>query len=643
MKHGFLKVAAVTPKIRIADCDYNAKAAIKAIKDAALKGAQIICLPELCVTGYTCGDLFFQKTLQDGAIIAVQEIAKETKEIDAIIFVGAPFALNSALYNCAFCLNKGKIVGIVPKTHLPNYAEFYEMRHFSSCNNTLQNVEINGEQVLFGTNIIFCARKNNNVKIAVEICEDLWAPIPPGTYHALAGACVIANLSASNEVIGKAEYRRELIKNQSARLLCGYIYSNAGAGESTSDIVFGAHNIIAENGRILKQSMPFEHGIAISEIDVEKLVSERIKNTSFCECDDEEYAYVQIDINEKDVVLTRGVEKTPFVPQSNEIKASRCEQILTMQAQGLATRLEHTNAQTAVVGISGGLDSCLALLATVRAFKIIGAPVQNIVAVTMPCFGTTQQTLSNAQELCAQLGVTLKHINITNTVKSNFNDIGHDENNHDVTYENTQARVRTLVLMNLANSENGLVIGTGDLSELALGWATYNGDHMSMYSVNCSVPKTLVRHIVEYVAHSCGNEKLEKVLKGILDTPVSPELLPAQDGKISQQTEQIVGPYILHDFFLYYLVRYNFTPSKIYFLACEAFKEDFDKSTVLKWMHVFYKRFFSQQFKRNCVPDGPKVGSVALSPRGDWRMPSEAVAKLWLLEIEKLIEDIKVL
>ncbi len=636
MEHGFIKVAACTPDIHVADCEFNTVSAVETIKKATSAGAQIICLPELCITGYTCGDLFFQKTLQDAAINSVLSVAHQTKHLDAVIFIGAPYVHKDALYNCAFCLNRGQIVGIVPKTYLPNYAEFYEMRHFAPSTGEMQTAVISGKEIPFGTSIIFCGGENGDVKIATEICEDLWAPIPPCSYHALAGANVVVNLSASDETIGKADYRRNLVENQSAKLLCAYIYSDAGRGESTSDMVFAQHNIVAENGAILSESRPFGKGVAISEVDIEKLTAERVKNITFNACRTQGYTYVNIELNSTHMNLTREFAKTPFVPHVETLRKSRCEEILMIQAQGLAKRLLHTNANTAVVGISGGLDSCLALLVTERAFKIVGKPLEKIIAVTMPCFGTTQRTLENAKTLCASLGVTLRQVDITKTVQSNFEDIGHDKNNHDVTFENTQARVRTLVLMNMANSENGLVIGTGDLSELALGWATYNGDHMSMYSVNCSVPKTLVRHIVDYVATTCESRQLSSVLKGILNTPVSPELLPAENGEISQQTEEIVGPYILHDFFLYYMVRFNFNPQKIYYIAQKTFDDEFDKATILKWLHTFYKRFFSQQFKRNCVPDGPKVGSVALSPRGDWRMPSDAVSKLWLDEIEHL-------
>ncbi len=636
MKHGFLKVAAVTPEIRVANCEHNANSAIEVITKAAKQDAQVISLPELCITGYTCGDLFFQSALRKGALDGVYKVASATKNIDAVIFIGAPFEYNGELYNCAFCLNKGEIVGIVPKTHLPNYAEFYELRHFTSKFGGVQSINLNGKLTPFGTDILFHCDKNENIKIAAEICEDLWAPIPPCSYHALAGATVIVNLSASDEVVGKAQYRRNLVANQSARLLCGYVYSDAGRGESTSDMVFAAHNLVCENGKILSESAPFENSVAISEIDVEMLVSERLKNITFKADDTENYTHVPVSLSEKHTKLTRKFSKTPFVPQNLVAVKNRCEDIINIQAEGLAARIKHINVNTVVVGISGGLDSCLALLVAVESFKRINKPLSQITAVTMPCFGTTSRTFNNAKALCGTLGVGFKSIDITNTVKSNFNDIGQDESVHDVTFENTQARVRTLVLMNLANKENGIVLGTGDLSELALGWATYNGDHMSMYNVNCGVPKTLVRHIVEHISNICDNDKLGATLKDILNTPVSPELLPAKNGDISQETEEIVGPYILHDFFLYYVVRMNFSPQKIYYIARFAFCNVYEDSVILKWLRVFYKRFFAQQFKRNCVPDGPKVGSVALSPRGDWRMPSDADGRLWLDELENL-------
>ncbi len=630
MKHNFIKVAALTPVMKVADCYNNAKKIIEECKNAAEQGAVVIALPETSITGYTCADLFFQNTLQKSALDAVLQIANETKQLNSVIFVGAPFVYNGALYNCAFCLNKGKIIGIVPKTHLPNYAEFYESRNFTPAPATNLKVNVNGESVLFGTKIIFTAKNNENIKIAVEICEDLWAPLPPSTHHCLAGANVIVNLSASSETVGKADYRRELVRGLSARLMCAYIYSDSGQGESTTDVVFAGHNIIAENGHIIKQNELFKYEQAISEIDVEYLENERIKNTTFNVIQSNEYCNVYFEVEQKDTVLTRNISKTPFVPVEQSGKNTRCSEILEIQAHGLAKRLKHINCNTAVVGVSGGLDSCIALLVAVKAFEITKKPVKDIIAITMPCFGTTSRTRTNAQKLCEALGVTFLQKDITETVRSNFNDIEHDENMHDITFENAQARVRTLLLMNYANKHGGIVVGTGDLSELALGWATYNGDHMSMYGVNTSVPKTLIKHMVEHIALTQQNIELKNVLLDILDTPVSPELLPTDNDSTSQQTEDIVGPYILHDFFIYYMVRQNFTPEKIYHIAKYAFKGEFDDETILKWLNIFCKRFFAQQFKRNCIPDGPKVGSVSLSPRGDFRMPSDADATCWI-------------
>ncbi len=635
MKYGFVKVASVTPKIKVADCEYNINSAYDEVVKAEGKGAEIICLPELLITAYTCGDLFFQNSLQESAKKSLIKFSKMTENLKSLIFIGVPLIFEGSLYNCAVAIQGGKILSVTPKTNLPNYSEFYEKRHFTEANLGLSGIINLGCEVPFGTNILICAKGDNRLKIAVEICEDLWSPLPPSSFHALAGASLIVNLSASDETIGKSSYRRELVKGQSARLLCGYIYTAAGDGESSTDMVFAGHNIIAENGTLLNESEIFENEIVISEIDIEKLFNERIKNTSFRSVDNSDYRHVYFDIDEK-IELTRKIDNAPFVPSNNFEREKRCKEILTMQAKGLAKRLEHTFSKTAVVGISGGLDSTLALIVTVKAFELINKPLKDIVAVTMPCFGTTNRTKSNAEKLCESLGVSLKEVNITETVRSNFKDIGHDETVHDVTFENVQARVRTLVLMNMANSSGGMVIGTGDLSELALGWATYNGDHMSMYGVNASVPKTLIRHLVAYVRDYSDNEQTKTVLQDILDTPVSPELLPAVNGEISQQTEEIVGPYQLHDFFLYYLLRLSFSPKKIYFLALEAFKGEYDSQVILKWMKIFYRRFFSQQFKRSCIPDGPKVGSVTLSPRGDFRMPSDASVNVWLKEIEEI-------
>lgn len=636
MNFGFVKTAAVTPKLRVADCEYNTDEIIKEAQSASEKGAELIVFPELCVTGYTCGDLFFQKALIDSAYIAVCKIAEALKALDSVIIIGAPLSHKNKLYNCAVVLYKGEVLGAVPKTFLPNYSEFYELRHFTSAPPQNDNITMGGKSVVFGTKQLFKCSEMHDFTFGIEICEDLWAPLPPSTMHALAGASIVANLSASDELIGKAEYRRQLVSGQSARLICGYIYCDAGHGESTTDMVFAGHNIIAENGSVLAESRLFEGGCIITDIDTEKLVTERLKNTSFSAAADSGYNVTEFSMKQKDAVLSRIYAQTPFVPSDASQRAARCENILSMQADGLHKRLEHTNSRTAVIGVSGGLDSCLALLVAVRAFKNAGKSLKDIIAITMPCFGTTARTKSNAEKLCDALGVTLEHVDITNTVNSDFADIGQSAQVHDVTFENVQARVRTLVLMNTANRLGGLVIGTGDLSELALGWATYNGDHMSMYGVNCSVPKTLIRHLVAYCADTACDKELAVVLRDILDTPVSPELLPAKDGVISQQTEEIVGPYELHDFFLYYAVRWSFSPKKIYFLALKAFADTYDSAEILKWLKSFYRRFFSQQFKRSCLPDGPKVGSVTLSPRSDWRMPSDASARIWLNELEEI-------
>ena len=637
MKYGFVKAAAVTPSIRVADCAFNAQQCIAAVRAASAQGAEVICLPELCITGYTCGDLFFQTTLQRGALQAIDVLARETASLEALLFIGAPLVHGGKLYNCAIALQRGKVLGVIPKTFLPNYSEFYEKRQFAPAPPQTDVLTLNGTDAPFGTHLLFCCASLPTLAVAAEVCEDLWAPLPPSTEHALAGATVIVNLSASDETIGKAAYRRELVRSQSARLLCGYVYADAGDGESTTDMVFAGHNLIAENGALLAESRLFENGVTLTEIDTEKLANERLKNTTYPAAHSSGYMRISFSLSQKGSVLTRRYAAAPFVPDDAAARRERCEAILSMQANGLKKRMEHTRCATAVVGISGGLDSTLALLVTVRAFALLHKPSSEILAVTMPCFGTTHRTRSNAESLCQALGVTLRQVNITRTVESNFADIGQDASLQDVTYENTQARVRTLVLMNLANKCNGLVIGTGDLSELALGWATYNGDHMSMYGVNASVPKTLIRHLVDYAAQSAKDEALRTVLRDILATPVSPELLPAtQNGEISQQTEEIVGPYELHDFFLYYAVRWAFGPAKVFFLAQNAFAGSYSPEVLLKWLRKFYWRFFAQQFKRSCLPDGPKVGSVTLSPRGDWRMPSDAVCALWLSELDAL-------
>ena len=636
MKYGFLRAAAASPGLRVADVAYNTQEIIKSMREYAARNAQLLCLPEFCLTGYTCSDLFLQETLICGAEQGLAEILAASCGLNLVTVVGLPVRRSGKLYNCAAVVCDGKLLGLVPKTHLPNYSEFYEKRHFLPGPAQASPMELAGQQTLFGTNLLFACRQMPEFVLGVEICEDLWAPIPPSCTHALAGATVIANLYASDETVGKASYRRDLVCGQSARLLCGYLYADAGHGESTTDMTFAAHDLIAENGTLLAEAGPFEDGRAVTELDLGRMVQERTRNTTF-EPHTEGYTTVSFDLEPVEVPLTRKVSPTPFVPRDDAARAERCELILRIQAEGLAKRIEHTHARCAVVGISGGLDSCLALLVAVRACHILGRDPRDIVAITMPCFGTSKRTRSNAEILCEALDVSFQEINITATVQSHFADIGQDPETYDVTFENCQARVRTLELMDYANKNGGFVIGTGDLSELALGWATYNGDHMSMYGVNAGVPKTLVRHIVRYVADTCGKETLSRVLLDILDTPVSPELLPAAaDGSFSQQTEKLVGPYELHDFYLYYVLRFGFGPKKIYHLALAAFAGRYEPEVLLAWLNNFYRRFFAQQFKRSCLPDGPKVGSVTLSPRADWRMPSDACNALWMRELDDL-------
>ena len=640
MRDGFISVAAGTPKIRVADCRYNAEQIFTLMREAAKQGVKVLCLPELCITGYTCGDLFFQDTLLKGAEDALSTILEATRNLDLVAAVGLPVRnpYDNKLYNCAAVIQKGEILGLVPKCYLPNYGEFYERRWFNSGVGVEAMIPFCSQEVDLLSNQVFACESVPNLVIGVEICEDLWAPAPPSVELARKGATVILNLSASNELVGKADYRRSLVVGQSGRLICGYVYADAGEGESTSDLVFGAHNAVAENGTLLAERR-FATGLTISEIDVDRLVYERRRNTTFTPGEGEKEvwrSYFSLPLEE--TRLTRYISQAPFVPENAEDRAALCEEILLIASLGLKKRLEHTHAKTAVIGLSGGLDSTLALLITALAMGMLGRPATDIIAVTMPCFGTTDRTRSNAEVLAERMGATLKIIDIGKSVKSHFQDIGQSMDNHDVTFENGQARERTQVLMDIANQTGGLVIGTGDLSELALGWATYNGDHMSMYGVNASIPKTLVRYLVDYVAKDNleKDQDLTSVLEDILDTPVSPELLPAIEGKIAQKTEDLVGPYELHDFFLYHVVRWAFPPKKVLRLAEQAFGKAYDRETILKWLRTFYRRFFSQQFKRNCLPDGPKVGSVALSPRGDWRMPSDAVASLWMEELENL-------
>ncbi len=637
MKDGFVKVAAVTPKIKVADTDYNTLNSIVEALEAYRQGAGIIVLPELCITGYTCQDLFEQETLLQGALKGLREFIAATGGSRALFFIGLPFEKEGRLYNVAAVVSDGKLLGLVPKRNLPMYAEFYEGRNFASGNETPEYVSFEGRQVPFGCNLIFSCENMPGLQVACELCEDLWVPISPSQRHAKAGANLIVNLSASNETVGKAAYRRNLVSSTSARLVAGYIYCSAGEGESTQDLVFGGHNIICENGTVLAQSKRFAAQTIFADLDIQRLNHDRRKLFAFQDQGNNAmYLHVPFALKEQEVRLERFFARTPFVPEDDRDRQERCEEILSIQAHGLKKRLEHTGCGRAVIGLSGGLDSTLALLVTVKAFDLLGLDRAGIRCVTMPCFGTTDRTYHNACTLAGVLGARLEEIDIKESVTLHFRDIGQDMDNHNVTYENGQARERTQILMDIANRDNGMVIGTGDMSELALGWATYNGDHMSMYGINAGVPKTLVRHLVKYYADTCGVERLKSVLEDVLDTPVSPELLPPVEGAISQKTEDLVGPYELHDFFLYYMLRFGCSPSKIYRMACLSFEGSYEKETILKWLKVFYKRFFSQHFKRSCLPDGPKVGSVALSPRGDLRMPSDASAAIWQKELERI-------
>lgn len=639
MRQGFIKVAALTPKVTVADTQANRKEICRLMDEAEAKGAKILVFPELCITGYTCGDLFYQQVLLREAKKELLAIAKYTQRKDYLAFVGLPLEYNGKLYNVAAAVTQGKVLGLVPKTHIPNYNEFYERRHFAPGMKQPVPVALDEDTVVpMGTRVLFQCRQMPELKIGAEICEDVWAPNPPGVEHALAGATLLVNLSASDETTGKDMYRKSLVTGQSGRLICGYVYCSAGDGESTQDVVYSGHNLIAENGTLLAESRRFCNESIYTELDMVRLNEERRRMSTFM-TSDESYINVEFSLKEEKTELTRFVDPAPFVPGNKADREKRCEEIFMIQAMGLKKRLEHTHAATAVVGISGGLDSTLALLVMVKAFDLIGKDHKDIVAVTMPGFGTTDRTYDNAVSLIKSLGATFREVSIVDSVRVHFKDIGQDEAVHDVTYENGQARERTQILMDIANKSGGMVIGTGDMSELALGWTTYNGDHMSMYGVNASVPKTLVRHLVCYYADTCADETLQKVLYDVLDTPVSPELLPPEDGKISQKTEDIVGPYELHDFFLYYILRFGCTPKKIYRLANYAFAGTYDTETIQKWLKTFYRRFFSQQFKRSCLPDGPKVGTVAVSPRGDLRMPSDASARVWMEELEHLDDE----
>ena len=626
----FIKVAAACPVTRVGDTDFNKKEILSCIKEANMVNTKVIVFPELCISSYTRGDLFLNNTLLTNSLNAIEYILKETKDIDMLITIGAPLIYHDALYNCGYVLYKGKILGIVPKSYIPNYSEFYEKRWFTEgLNITSKTVDFSFQKnVPFGVNLLFSC---DNFTFGVEICEDLWVTIPPSSYLALMGANIIGNLSASNELVSKADYRRALIKNQSARSICGYIYSSAGVYESSTDLLFSGHLLITENGTTLCENERFQrkNEVIYSIIDLFRLKSERLKNLSFRDSSKVLYKEPEI-INfsfDDTTILNfdRYIDKHPFVPSNKALRNERCKEIFNIQSSALAKRFEHTKSQKAVVGISGGLDSTLALLVIVKTFKLLNLPMKNIITITMPGFGTTDRTYNNAVTLCKELGCDFREINIVKAALQHFEDIGHDAKIHDVTYENVQARERTQILMDVANKEGGLLIGTGDLSELALGWCTYNGDHMSMYSVNPSIPKTLVRYLVKYVAENESTPIASKTLLDILDTPVSPELLPKDaEGNIAQKTEDIVGPYELHDFFLYHFIKHGSTKDRLFFLAKEAFKDDYSEEEIKKWLHKFVWRFFTQQFKRSALPDGPKVGSISLSPRGDWRMPSDA-------------------
>ncbi len=644
--HNFVKLAAAVPNVKVADCKYNTQEILNKIQIAANEGAGVIGLPELCITGYTCADLFFQTTLLEEAIKSLGVIKDETKNIESLIIVGMPIAVEDDLYNCAVALFKGEILGVVPKSYIPNYNEFYEKRWFALGRDIIgDKITLLGKDVPIGTDLIF---EFGELKVGIEICEDLWTPIPPSSLLTLAGANVIVNLSGSNEIISKRSYRRNLVTQQSARTICAYLYVSAGAMESTTDLVFSGHSLIAENGGLIGENdnLIDTDYVYTKDIDLERIKKDRIKGKSFGDCR-KAFSPKATFIKNPEITyrgqFTREIARKPFVPHSIQTRDERCKEIFSLQVAGLKKRLSHTGSKTAVIGISGGLDSTLALLVTVRAFDELGWDRKRIIGVTMPGFGTTDRTYDNSLMLMSELGITMREISIVDASRQHFKDIGHDENIHDITYENTQARERTKLLMNISNKEGGMVIGTGDLSELALGWCTYNGDHMSMYAVNTSVPKTLVRSIV-YTISKEQDEKVKETLLDVLDTPVSPELLPVgKNGEMVQKTEDTVGPYELHDFFLYYLLRFGMKPSKIYFLAKHAFsvvEEEgdvlYEDEFILKWLKVFYRRFFSQQFKRSCLPDGPKIGSICLSPRGDWRMPSDACSTIWLDEVESL-------
>ena len=632
MHDGFVRIAAGTPQVFLADTQKNARAIIEMMRAADARRAKLLVLPEMCLTGYSVGDLVLKDTLLRGALNALEELCRASEALDVVTVAGLPLAVGNRLFNCAAVIHKGRVLGAVPKTHLPNYAEYYELRHFAPGPAQAENIVLNGESVPFGADLLFRCINMPEFCLGIEICEDLWVPNPPGVAHALAGATVIANPSASNELVGKADYRRLLLESQSARLVCGYVYADAGQGESSMDSVFAGHDLIYENGERLAESR-WENGLIFADVDAAYLASERRRMNAFREAA-QPHREIPFALHMEALDLSRAVAPLPFVPQNAAEREQRCEEILRIQAGGLARRMAHAHAKCAVIGVSGGLDSTLALIVAARAARLAGLGEGSVVAVTMPCFGTTERTHANALKLAEGLGAQLIEVNIAESTLTHLRDIGHSPDDHDVTYENAQARERTQVLMDIANQRGGLVVGTGDLSELALGWATYNGDHMSMYGVNASIPKTLIRHLVRYVADAAENPLLREALLDVLDTPVSPELLPPVDGVIAQRTEDIVGPYELHDFMLYHIVRRGESPKKALRLAKITFAGQYDDETILRWEKTFLRRFFQQQFKRSCLPDGPKVGSVSLSPRADWRMPSDAFSALWDADLE---------
>lgn len=639
MKDGYVRVEVVTPDIKVADCIFNTEQICSRIDKAYDAQVSVIVFPEMCITGYTCNDLFLQDTLLSDAQKSLATITEYTKGKNMLTVVGLPFEYCNKLYNVAAVIKDGVILGLVPKKYIPNYNEFYERRHFTEGFDKAVKVCVAGQQTYMGSRILFRCSDFEKLVVGVEICEDLWTPLPPSVSHAMNGATLIVNPSASNETVGKEDYRRSLVTGQSARLVCAYAYASSGDGESTQDIVFGGHDIIAENGTLLAETSLFANNSVINDIDFDRINSERRRMSTFTSAtDNDEYTVVDFSLAGTEYTsLVRFIDPHPFVPENEATRNKRCEAILSIQAMGLKKRLAHIGCKNVVIGISGGLDSTLALLVAVRAYGLLGLDMSGIHAVTMPGFGTTDRTYDNAVKMIKSLGCTFHEISIRESVTRHFEDIGHDINVHDVTYENGQARERTQILMDIANKVNGIVIGTGDMSELALGWATYNGDHMSMYGVNASVPKTLVRHLVRYYAEVLADSTLAKVLYDVLDTPVSPELLPPdENGQIEQKTEDLVGPYELHDFFMYYILRFGIHPAKLYRIACAAFRPDYSEETILKWLKTFYRRFFSQHFKRSCLPDGPKVGTVAVSPRGDLRMPSDACARIWLKELDEL-------